>query len=86
MSNVDSENELYYNNYFALFRTDGWKQLVDELYTNAGAIDSVESTKSADDLHFRKGQLNVLRHLINFENAIHQGFDEFNQEQDQEND
>lgn len=86
MTDSYSENELYYNNYFALFRTDGWKQLIDELYTNAAAIDSVESTKSADDLHFRKGQLNVLRHLINFEDVIHQGFEEFSQEHNQDND
>ena len=61
------ELETYYNNYFDLFNTDGWKQLLEDFKSNANIINSVEATKDVDDMFFRKGQLNVLAHLINFE-------------------
>lgn len=61
------ETETYYNNYFDIFNTDGWKQLLEDFKSNANIINSVEATKDVDDMFFRKGQLNVLAHLINFE-------------------
>ena len=61
------ETETYYNNYFDIFNTDGWKQLLEDFKSNADIINSVEATKDVDDMFFRKGQLNVLAHLINFE-------------------
>ena len=61
------ETETYYNNYFDIFNTDGWKQLLEDFKSNAIIINSVEATKDVDDMFFRKGQLNVLAHLINFE-------------------
>ena len=35
------EDEDYYNDYFDLFRSDGWKQLILELDTNAATINNV---------------------------------------------
>jgi hypothetical protein len=63
---VNQELQTYYNNYFNLFLTDGWKQLVEDFGNNAVQINSVEATKDSEDLHFRKGQLNV---LTNYEEA-----------------
>ena len=77
---MEPELEKYYNNYFDLFRTDGWKQITEELKQNAITINSVEATKDVDDMYFRKGQLNVLAHLINFEDVINNAFDEITQE------
>jgi hypothetical protein len=67
MASLDQETEQYYNKYFDLFRTAGWKQLIEELTQNAVVINSVEATKDENDLFVRKGQLNVLAYLINFE-------------------
>ena len=77
---MEPELEKYYNNYFDLFRTDGWKQITEELKQNAITINSVEATKDVDDMYFRKGQLNVLAHLVNFEDVINNAFDEITQE------
>ena len=33
MASLDKETEEYYSKYFDLFRTDGWKQLIEELQT-----------------------------------------------------
>ena len=74
------ELETYYNTYFDLFRTDGWKQLIEELSNNAAVINSVEATKDNDDLYLRKGQLNVLAHVINLETIITNAFEDLNRE------
>ena len=84
MASMDKELETYYNTYFDLFRTNGWKQLIEELTTNAVAINSVEATKDVNDMFFRKGQLNVLTHIINFETVINNAFEELTREPDED--
>lgn len=84
MASMDKETEQYYNTYFDLFSTDGWKQLIEELRQNAFAINSVEATKDKNDLYFRKGQLNVLAHLLNLEATINNNFEELQKENDED--
>ena len=77
---MDKETEEYYGKYFDLFRTEGWKQLIEELQQNAMLINSVENTKDSDDLFIRKGQLKVLAYLLNFEANMEAGFSELAKE------
>ena len=53
-----------------MFRTDGWKLLMDELRNNALQINSVEATKDNEELNFRKGQLNILAFVLNMESTV----------------
>ena len=64
---IDPKLELYYRNMKDLFRSEGWKQLLDDLSSNAVMINSVELTKDVEDLHFRKGQLSIIANLLNLE-------------------
>lgn len=64
------ELEQYFNNYFQLFRTEGWKQLVQELSDNAVQQNDVQTVKDNDDLFFRKGQLAIMASIIRFEETI----------------
>jgi len=64
------ELEQYFNNYFQLFRTEGWKQLIQELSDNASQQNDVQTVKDNDDLFFRKGQLAVMANVIRFEETI----------------
>ena len=77
---MNKDTEEYYNKYFDLFTNDGWKQLIEELRQNALAINSVEATKDSNDLYIRKGQLNVLAYLLNFESTVNNNFDELQKE------
>ena len=79
---MDQETQQYYDNYFTLFSTDGWKQLIEELKQNALVINSVEATKDADDLYMRKGQINVLAYILNLESTTNANYDELNQDND----
>ena len=73
---MDQETQQYYDAYFSLFITDGWKQLVQEFTDNAVQINSVEAAKDANDMYFRKGQLNVLAHLLNLETIVKTNYEE----------
>ena len=79
---MDQETQTYYDNYFSLFITDGWKQLTSEFTNNANNINSIEATKDANDMYFRKGQLNVLAHLINMETIVSTNYEEANKTED----
>ena len=73
---MDQETQQYYDAYFSLFITDGWKQLVQDFGNNALQINSIEATKDVNDMFFRKGQLNILAHLINMENIVTTNYEE----------
>lgn len=79
---MDQETQQYYDAYFSLFITDGWKQLVEEFTTNALQINSVEATKDVDDMNFRKGQLNILAHLLNLETIVNTNYEEASEQDD----
>jgi hypothetical protein len=82
MASLDQETQQYYDNYFTLFSTDGWKQLTEELKQNALVINNVEATKDTNDLYVRKGQLNVLAYILNLESTISTNYDELNTSDD----
>jgi len=67
---LDKDLELYYRNIRTMFGTDGWKQLMEDLNSNAMVINSVEAVKDNENLHFRKGQLSVIANLLNLESQI----------------
>jgi hypothetical protein len=76
MASIDQETEQYYNKYFDLFNNPGWKQLIEELKQNALVINSVEATKDQNDLYVRKGQINVLAYILNFETTTNNNYEE----------
>lgn len=70
---MTTEEEKYYNNYFDLFGTDGWKQLVAELQERLASYD-IGYLKDEKDLYKVQGELSILRMLITLEDLIEQGY------------
>jgi len=64
------EVEKYYNNLFDLFRTEGWKQIMQEVEDNITATNSVVDVKDNEDLFFKKGQLQVLTTFRRLEETV----------------
>jgi len=79
---MDQETQTYYDQYFSLFLTDGWKQLIQDFSNNAVQINSLEAVKDSNDMYFRKGQLNVLAHLINMETIVSTNYEEASKTED----
>ena len=74
---MDQETQTYYDNYFSLFANRRLEATYESDFTNnANKINSIEATKDADDMYFRKGQLNVLAHLINMETIVTTNYEE----------
>jgi hypothetical protein len=67
---MDRETEKYYDDRADMFLTQGWKDLIEQLTSDAAYINSVEYTKDVNDLFFRKGQLSVLADILNLESAM----------------
>lgn len=68
--------EEYYNNYFELFSSEGWKQLISEFSNNYVNINSVEFTTDTNDLYYRKGQLAILSTILNLQNQINTTYEQ----------
>ena len=78
---MTQELETYFNNYFAMFRSEGWKQLISDLQSNVIQINSVEMTTDNDNLNFRKGQLAILATILNLETQIDNGYQQAESEE-----
>jgi hypothetical protein len=63
------EEEKYYENYFDLFNTTGWKQLIVEIEEIRSSY-ALESLNTIEELYKAKGEREVLSRFINFENGI----------------
>ena len=64
------ELETYFNNYNELFNHEGFKQLIQELSTNAQQLADIQTVKDQEDLYFRKGQVAALATVINLQGTI----------------
>lgn len=73
---LDRDQEKYIDSMFEMFRTSGWKMLMEDLTKNATNINSVEATKDNEDLMFRKGQLNIIAFLSSLETQVENMVDE----------
>ena len=67
---MNLEEQKYYDNYFDLFNSSGWKQLIKELEDIYETSYSVESLNTIEELHKSKGEREILSRLLNFENGI----------------
>ena len=64
------ETEKYFRDLNDMFRSEGWKILLNDLNQSVLSVNSVEFTKDEQDLFFRKGQLAVMNNIINLETQV----------------
>ena len=67
---TDVELEKYYRSFEEMFRSDGWKNLMQDFKGSAEQVNSVEACKDDKDLNFRKGQLVVMANMLKLESQI----------------
>jgi hypothetical protein len=67
---MNTELETYFDNYFELFNSEGFKQLIQELSNNAQNLADIQTVKDTKDLYFRKGQVAALASVINLQGTI----------------
>jgi hypothetical protein len=71
---LSPEENKYYDNYFDLFVTDGWKQFIDEIND---ILDKhrIEDVKNEQHLAFIKGERDALFRIRRFEQGIKTAYD-----------
>lgn len=79
---MDKDLQKYYEQYFDLFSSPGWKQYIKDVEDNRTLMSDVLSIKDGNDLYYRKGTLETLDRILNFEFAIEAAYEEA---QDEEN-
>ena len=67
---MTSELETYFNNYNELFNHEGFKQLLQEISTNATQLADIQTVKDVEDLFYRKGQVAAFATVINLQGTI----------------
>ena len=64
---MSPELETYFSNYNELFNREGFKQLLQELSTNAQQLADIQTVKNEEDLFFRKGQVSAFATILNLQ-------------------
>lgn len=72
---LDKELEDYYSNRFGTMSSKGWMQFVEDAQAIKDTL-TIESLKTAEELWFAKGQVDILNWVINIKNASEQAYDE----------
>jgi len=78
---VDKETQDYFDRYFDLFASQGWKQFIEDMEDNRTLMSDLLTIKDANDLYYRKGQLEVLNRIVNFQLAIENAYKEVTDEE-----
>ena len=71
---MSPEDRKYYDNYFDLFMTDGWKQFKEEI-TEILDNHRIEDIKNETHLAFTKGERDGLRRVLRFETGIRMAYE-----------
>ena len=79
---MTTELETYFNNYNELFNSEGFKQLIQELSTNAHQLADIQSVKDVEDLFYRKGQVAAFATIINLQGTIEAARDQAEAEEE----
>jgi len=71
---LSPEDQKYYDNYFDVFATTGWKQFIEEINS---ILDNhrIEDIKNETNLAFVKGERDALRRILRFETGMKMAYD-----------
>lgn len=67
---MDKDTQQYFDKYFDLFASEGWKQFIEDMEGNRELMSDLMTVKDANDLFYRKGQVDVLNRIVNFQDSI----------------
>ena len=78
---MEPEVKQQYDNYFELFRTQGWKQFIEDMQSVFDTY-SIESIVDGQQLAKVQGERRVLNQILNFEWSIRNNFEMEEEESD----
>ena len=72
---MERELQAYYDNRFGIMATEGWTQFIEDAQAIKDTI-SIDNLKTAEELWFAKGQMDILNWVLNLKTASEQAYDE----------
>jgi hypothetical protein len=77
---LDKELQEYYEARFDMMSNKGYKDLVTDVETMIEAANNLISTQTLEELHFRKGQLDVLHWIRTLKKLSEESWEQLNNE------
>lgn len=74
------ELQHYYEGQFTMMATPGWTDLIEDLQKIKDATNNLSLVTDANDLYFRKGQLDILDLLLTRRDACGKAYEELKDE------
>lgn len=78
----DAALEEYYNAFFVMHSTEGWQKLMEDFGRMIEVHSSLNGVDTAEQLWFRKGQLDIMRLVFNHRSTIEYVYNGLLAEQD----
>jgi hypothetical protein len=73
---MDRELQRYYEDRFDMMSHRGWSDLVEDLTKLLEQYQNIDNCGDTASLDFRKGQVDILRYLINLEELSEKSYEE----------
>lgn len=77
---MDKVLQKYYEDRFSMMTTEGWKDLVADAQVMLDTYNTLEAVSTEKDLWFKKGQLDILRWLVELKGVSERAWEELNAE------
>lgn len=79
---MDKDIQEYYEARFDMMASKGWKDLMEDTQKMLDAYNKIGRLTSVEDLHYAKGQLDILNWVINLKQTSEEAYRELTDETD----
>lgn len=73
---MDQELQRYYDERFNMMATQGWQDLMEDLQKLLDQYQNIDNCGDTVTLEYRKGQVDILKYLINLEELSEKTYEE----------
>ena len=73
---MDKELQRYYEERFSMMVTAGWADLMEDLKVMLDQYSNIDSVNTDDTLHFRKGQVDILKYILGLKELSERSYEE----------
>lgn len=78
---MDLKLQKYYEDRFATMTTQGWTDFIEDVQALFDAYNQISTVESHEELHKRKGQLDILQWILTLKNVSEQAYEEIKNEE-----
>jgi hypothetical protein len=78
---LDIKLQKYYEDRFATMTTQGWTDFIEDVQALFDAYNQISTVESHEELHKRKGQLDILQWILTLKNVSEQTYEELKDEE-----